>query len=310
VRKAILATLLLAATATLGEEPPPIGTLVDIGGRKLHLVCMGSGSPVVIFESGAAEAFYSWWLLQQELRKDLRTCSYDRAGFGWSDPPPARSVASYVEDLHALLRKAGEKPPFILVGHSFGGTIVQRYYWRYPKEVAAIIGLDPSNAEADFPPFPAYKEAARAHRARRTREMEEWRAKDTWPVQGFPDQLPEDLRKKLIAKSPSRNWWEARFGEGDLPDAMFPLPPEKRKVGVPLWIITATRSTKPDGWSDETFAAWREHYRLMHEELISRSTRGKRIDAPTSHSVQLDAPAFVADHIRAMVRLLATDNEK
>ena len=304
MRTLILAALLLAGTASGAEAPPPVGALVDIGGRKLHLVCMGSGSPTVIFESGAAECFYSWWNLQQELRNDLRTCSYDRAGFGWSDPPPARSVAGYVDDLHALLGKAGEKPPFLLVGHSFGGTIVQRYYWRHPEDVAAIIGLDPSNAEADFPSFPAYKEAAKAHRARRTGEMEEWRAKDNWPVQSFPDELPDDLRERLIAKSPSRNWWEARFGEGDLPDAMLPLTPEQRKIGVPFWVITATRSTTPPGWSQETFTAWRDHIRRMQDELVSRSARGKRIDAPTSHSVQLDAPEFVADQIRAMVRSL------
>lgn len=303
MRKLAALALLLLASASFADEPP-IGTLVDIDGRKLHLVCMGSGSPTVVFESGAAEGFYTWWNLQHLLRDEMRTCSYDRAGFGWSDPPPARSVAGYVEDLHALLGKTGEKPPFLLVGHSFGGTVVQRYYWKYPKDVAAIISLDPSNAEADFPPFPAYKEAAKAHRARRTKEMEEWRVKNNWPVQGFPDELPEDLRRKLIAKSPSRNWWEARFGEGDLPDAILSLTPEQRKIGVPFWIVTATSGESPSGWSPETYAAWRDHFRRMHDELVSRSARGKRIDAPTSHAVQLDAPAFVADQIRAMVRTL------
>ena len=305
MQKILLGALfLLGVSAAAAEDNPPIGRLVDIGGRNLHIVCMGSGTPTVVFESGAAEAFYTWWNLQQELRDEIRTCSYDRAGFGWSDPPPARSIAGYVEDLHVLLEKAGEKPPFLLVGHSFGGTIVQRYYWKYPADVAAIIGLDPSNHEAGLPSFPAYKEAARAHRERRTKEMAEWRVKDNWPKQSFPDQLPKELVEKLIAKSPSRNWWEARFGEGDLPDAILPLPPEQRKIGVPLWVVTATRSTRPKDWSEETFTAWREHFRLMHEETVSRSARGKRIDAPTSHSVQLDAPKFVADQIRAMVRLL------
>jgi len=304
MRKLAFLALLLVASTLFAEEEAPIGALVDIGGRKLHIVCMGSGALTVVFESGAAEGFYTWWMVQQQLRAEMRTCSYDRAGFGWSDPPPSRSVAGYVEDLHALLAKAGEKPPFLLVGHSFGGTIVQRYYWRYPKDVAAIIGVDPSNAEADFAPFPAYKEAAKAHRTRRIKEMEEWRAKDNWPVQSFPDELPEDLREKLIAKSPSRNWWEARFGEGDLPDGKISLSPEQRKIGVPLWIITATAATQPSGWSQETFDAWREHIRRMHDELVSRSARGKRIDAPTSHSAQLDAPGFVADQIRAMARTL------
>jgi pimeloyl-ACP methyl ester carboxylesterase len=62
---------------------------------------------------------------------EIRTCSYDRAGFGWSDPLPSRSVAGYISDLHELLRRSGEKPPFILVGHSMGGSFMQRYYWLF-----------------------------------------------------------------------------------------------------------------------------------------------------------------------------------
>jgi pimeloyl-ACP methyl ester carboxylesterase len=307
MRIAILATLLFAGT-TLAEDQLPIGKLVDIGGRSLHLVCLGSGSgrssPTVVFESGAAEGFYTWWNVQQLLCDEIRTCSYDRAGFGWSDPPPARSVAGYADDLHSLLEKAGEKPPFLLVGHSLGGSFVQRFYWRHPEGVAAIIALDPANAEADFPSFRAYQEAAKVHRARRIREMNEWCAKDEWPVQGFPDDLPEDLRARLIAKSPSRNWWEARFGEGELPDGLVSLSTDERKIGVPLWVITATSATRPSGWSQETFVAWRDYIRETQDELVSRSARGKRIAAPTSHSPQLDAPEFVADQIRAMVRLV------
>lgn len=86
----------------------PIGKLVDIGGRSLHIVCMGSGPHTVVMESGAAVGFYEWWLVQSALRDDIRTCSYDRAGFGWSDPPPSRSIAGYVKDLHELLQRRGE----------------------------------------------------------------------------------------------------------------------------------------------------------------------------------------------------------
>src|SRR5712692_9999921 len=88
--------LILSFLIASSSHAQPIGRLVDIGGRRLHLVCMGSGFPTVILESGAAEGFYTWWLVQNQLRNDVRTCSYDRAGFGWSDPTPSRSIASYV----------------------------------------------------------------------------------------------------------------------------------------------------------------------------------------------------------------------
>jgi pimeloyl-ACP methyl ester carboxylesterase len=297
-QKWLLFFCLLHSAFCIPASAQPVGKLVDIGGRKLHIVCMGSGSPTVVMESGAAEGFYSWWLVQQKLRDEVRTCSYDRAGFGWSDPTPSRSVSGYADDLHALLAAAGEKPPFILVGHSLGGSFVQRYYWKYPNDVAAIIAVDPANNEASFPPFDAYREVAAKYRAKRTKEMEEWRATDKWPKQSFPSQLPRDLRERLIAASASRNWWEARFAEGSLPDLTVAMTPEQRRVGVPLVVIIATKSDKPPDWSDETFAQYRQRARAMDEEIVSRSKEGKLVEAPTSHSVQLDDPGLVANEIR------------
>jgi pimeloyl-ACP methyl ester carboxylesterase len=284
----------------------PIGTLVDIGhGRKMHLVCFGSGSPTVVMESGAAEGFYTWWLVQQQLRGEMRTCSYDRAGFGWSDPPPSRSIANYVDDLHALLMAAGEKPPFILAGHSMGASIVQRYYWRFPSEVAGIILVDPANDEGGFPHFPAMQQAVAENRARRTKEMDEWRAKNSWPAQSFPSELPKDLHDKLVAASASRNWWEARFGEGALPDLEPVMTPEQRHIAVPLVVITAGKPAKPPNWSDETQAAFQARWIAMQDEIASRSPKSKRVLAPASHRVQLEAPSFVSDQIRALARSLA-----
>jgi hypothetical protein len=99
--KALIAILLLTACTALAG---PIGRRVDIGGRSLHIVCMGEGPHTVVLESGAAVGFYEWWLVQNALRDQIRTCSYDRAGFGWSDPSSQRSVAGYIADLHELLR--------------------------------------------------------------------------------------------------------------------------------------------------------------------------------------------------------------
>lgn len=198
-------TLAITVVIACSVSSEPVGRRVDIGGRALLIVCFGEGPRTVVMESGAAVGFYEWWLVQNALRNDLRTCSYDRAGFGWSDPPAERTVAGYIADLHELLHRHGEKPPFILVGHSMGGSFVQRFYWRYPSEVAGIILVDPANLEASRPKLPQYQEAAAAHRARRAKEMEEWRADDRWPEQSFPTRLPRDLRSRLVAASASRH---------------------------------------------------------------------------------------------------------
>jgi pimeloyl-ACP methyl ester carboxylesterase len=165
--RGLLAVFVLITACATPEGP--VGRRIDIGGRRLHIVCMGEGPRTVVLESGAAVGFYEWWLVQSALRDEIRTCSYDRAGFGWSEPPPSRSVAGYVTDLHELLRRSGEKPPFILVGHSMGGSFVQRYYWQYPSEVAGIIAVDAANAEWSRPKLPELQQAGTAHRARRTK---------------------------------------------------------------------------------------------------------------------------------------------
>lgn len=262
---------------------------------------MGEGSYTVVMESGAAEAFYEWWLVQTALRNEIRTCSYDRAGFGWSDPPPARSAAGYVADLHELLRRNGEKPPFILVGHSMGGSFVQRYYWRYPSEVAGIIAVDPANLESSQPKLSDYQQVAAAHRARRTKEMEEWRATDQWPKQQFPSKLPADLRAKLIAASGSRNWWEARFGEGALPDVEVAMTPEERRINVPLVVISA-RWPNPAGWSDEASERLRKHWLEGHEEIAARSPHSKIVFIESTHDIPIEAPDVVVNEIRTMAK--------
>ncbi|HEX6100152.1 MAG TPA: alpha/beta hydrolase [Thermoanaerobaculia bacterium] len=298
MRTAWVVVLLLAGCAT---PRGPVGKRIDIGGRSLHIVCMGEGPRTVVLESGAAVGFYNWWLVQSALRDEVRTCSYDRAGFGWSDPPPSRSVAGYVADLHELLRRSGEQPPFILVGHSMGGSFVQRYSWRYPSEVAGIIAVDAANLESSQPRFPEYQQAAAAHRARRIKEMEAWRATDQWPKQKFPSELPRDLHRRLVAASPSRNWWEARFGEGSLPDLEQAMTVEQRRVHVPL-VVIAAQWEKPPGWSDEAAERFRKHWLEVQEEIASRSPRSRIVWTAGGHDVPIDAPDLVANEIRIMAR--------
>lgn len=264
---------------------------------------MGEGPRTVVLESGAAVGFYEWWLVQSALRDEIRTCSYDRAGFGWSDPPPSRSVAGYVTDLHELLRRSGEKPPFLLVGHSMGGSFVQRYYWRYPSEVAGIIAVDAANAEWSRPKPPELQQAGTAHRARRTKEMETWRATDKWPKQDFPSELPRNLRRRLVAASASRNWWEARFAEGTLPDHAQAMTAEERRIDVPL-VVIAARWRMPSGWSDEATERLRKYWLEAQEEIASRSPRSRIVRTTSGHDVPIEAPDVIVDEIRAMARVV------
>jgi pimeloyl-ACP methyl ester carboxylesterase len=150
-------TSLLAGVPVLAQQVdigPPPGRLVDIGGRKLHLNCTGSGSPTVILEAGASSFALDWSLVQPEIARTQRVCSYDRAGSGWSDPrveveTPARVVA----DLHAALAVAGEKPPFVMVGASRGALYVRTYQLDYPEDVVSLVFVDPATENRLFTMF-------------------------------------------------------------------------------------------------------------------------------------------------------------
>ena len=125
---------------------PAPGEMVDVGGYSLHLYCTGEGeaaAPTVVMDSGLGGNVLDWQLVQPEVAKFARVCTYDRAGMGWSEPgAQPRTSQQIVEELHTLLGKAGVQGPYVLVGHSLGGTNVQLYASRYPDEVAGMVLVD------------------------------------------------------------------------------------------------------------------------------------------------------------------------
>ena len=123
----------LVAPTTAQDVGPLLGRLVDIGGRRLHLHCTGSGSPVVVIEAGASSFAIDFSLVQPDVSKTTRVCSYDRAGSGWSDArPDVETPIRVIRDLRTLLDTAGEKGPFVMVGASRGGVFVRLYQAGYP----------------------------------------------------------------------------------------------------------------------------------------------------------------------------------
>jgi len=104
----------------VGAIAPP-GRLVDVGGFRLHMHCSGEGSPAIVLDAALGGSSLSWSLVQPELAKVTRACSYDRAGFGWTDAGPMpRTAGSAADELRTLLERAGVPPPHVLVGHLFG----------------------------------------------------------------------------------------------------------------------------------------------------------------------------------------------
>lgn len=123
---------------------PPKGKLVDIGGFRLHLNCVGNGTPTVIMDAGGGASSITWGLVPSEISKFTSVCTYDRAGLGWSDPNlrKPRTSQQNVDELHLLLNKADIKPPYILVGHSLGGANMRLYASQHPENVVGLVLVD------------------------------------------------------------------------------------------------------------------------------------------------------------------------
>lgn len=122
---------------------PPPGQLVDAGGFRMHLQCEGEGRPVLVFDSGIGAASFEWAHVTPALRKITRVCTYDRAGYGWSERgPDPRTSAIIADEFYRMTVAASLPPPYVLVGHSFGGFNMRIFASRHPDRVAALVLLE------------------------------------------------------------------------------------------------------------------------------------------------------------------------
>jgi pimeloyl-ACP methyl ester carboxylesterase len=140
------------AMAMGGWDSPPRGTFVDVAGKRMRIVCEGArepGQPLVVFEAGAYSGSADFGWLQPQVATFARTCSYDRAGMGWSEPTDRpRDPGTLADDLHALLAAAGEPGPYVLVGHSMAGLMTRAFISAHPDEVQGLVLIDAADPSA------------------------------------------------------------------------------------------------------------------------------------------------------------------
>jgi len=253
-----------AATAIDRRSYPPLGQLVDVGGYKLHINCIGptnTGNPTVILEGGLGATSSAWAWVQPDVAETTRVCAYDRAGTGWSDPTAELHDAYHIaKSLHTLLQNANVARPYVLVGWSIGGLYVRAYADQYRADVAGVVLLDSASPD-QCTSTPAAQ--ARCNTATRMSAIMPALARigvmrvmsRFQPASG----LPEPQSAEALAAAAATKDWDTLTAEflaspatyAQARASVFP-------AGVPLFVLTATdHDTPPDleqlwqGWQND-----------------------------------------------------------
>jgi pimeloyl-ACP methyl ester carboxylesterase len=305
-----------------GLRTHPPGDLVDVGGFRLHLHSEGEGAPAGIFDAALGGSSLSWALVQPRVAAFTRACSYDRAGFGWSEAGPMpRTAGRIADELHTLLVRAGVPPPYVLVGHSYGGLVTRIFAARHRDETAGLVLVEPAFPEDWVEPNEIERRrveigvrlcrqgawAARLGIARVVSVLIKMGAlgaarrivalvsggqlrRGAGEIVAPSANLPAELRPAL-----HRMWTQPKFFDA-LASQIETIRTSAREAldagpmgAVPLVVVSATTP--------------HPHHVDLQERLARSVPGGRRIVAPASgHWVPLDQPDVVVNAIQDVVR--------
>ena len=287
---------------------PQRGHFVQVGSIRMNIDCSGRGSPTVILESGSGGPSVDWLMVQPEVAKFSRVCSYDRAGYGWSDSgPEPRSSSQIARELKQLLQAAGEKGPYILVGHSMGGYDIRVYTSQYPNDVVGMVLVDASHED----------QVVRAPESVR-KWSQHYRKHPRWKKLKYFFQLHLGWARLRADRDAPEFWPKALRDEESfltLPtkhqyavideDQVFPTlsAAQVRSAGSlgdrPLIVLTATRQDDipPEIPPQDAQAEEDLWVHQLQPELARLSTHSKQIIVDSTHEIPTQHPTAVISAI-------------
>lgn len=302
------------------RRPPPSSTeataypgqLVNLpGGRRLNLRCVGRGAPVVLLEGGFAATSLAWGQVQSGIARTHRVCSYDRAGYGFSDPGPfPRDGAAVARDLDRALRVAHIDGPYVLVGHSAGALYMRLFLNRRPQDVVGMVLVEPSIEHQDrrfagmFGPNAGSLEGIRLRvtRCQAAAEGGLLPSEDPALIACVPKPSSGQSPRVVAARQAEAlrpSTWRTQRSELD---SLWTRTSEQVAMGrsnygdLPLIVLTAGDAfgTAPEPARTAVRRLWSD----LHAELAARSTRSKAVTIPRSgHMMILERPDAVVDAV-------------
>lgn len=312
----------LARRNALSRHEPP-GQLVDVGGHRLHIVCLGQDdpdTPVVLLESGVGGWSMHWHEVQSQIAAFARVCAYDRAGMGWSEPGPSpRDGEQVVSELRTLLTNAGLSAPYVLVGASRGGQYARLYASRYPDEVSGLVLVDAEPEEMRSRSIFARRAAAQnqsvfsvmglATRLGVFRLLGAFRGEGG----GVPEMpclpsmtpdLPAEIRPLYLAVEGQPRCSQAVLAEHAASDAREAQVGAAGSLGdTPLIVLTHGPSAIPPSASTiEGAAEYEQIWQELQQEMAALSSNARLIVAEESgHNIMVDQPELVAESVRQVM---------
>jgi pimeloyl-ACP methyl ester carboxylesterase len=264
------------ALASDQRSYPMPGQSYDVGGYDLHVNCTGSGGPTVVLQSGLGELSSSWARIAPAVAGTTRVCAYDRAGQGWSDDAPRiQDGVQAAADLHTLLDRAGEDGPFVLVGHSIGGSHAMTYAARYPEQVAGMVLLDASDpyqataaaGAADLSPSPELAVVPSVARL----------GVGQLVPSSFWSSLPEPAAGQVQAFASSPRGFRNMADESAAMPALFGQAQALTTLGsTPLVVLTAAGHDSEPAWA------------VAQDRMAALSTNSSHRTADATHSALLN----------------------
>ena len=278
---------------------PMTGTMVNVDGHKMHIDCIGEGTPAVTLDAGLGDTYLSWRKVQPEIGKFTRVCSYDRAGLGYSQTAPGPRTSKVIaEQLHALLQAAGIKPPYVLVGHSMAGYDVRLYASAYPTDVAGMVLVDASHPDQDkrFPPELQNMQGS-------------WEREALFIEFSMPFGIPRLMglcEEDPVLRAAECNWRNAHTNLEEM-KAFEESAAETAATGslgnIPLIVLSHDPDKPSSELPPDLAKPVNETWAKMQEELAHLSTRGTQVIAKNSaHYIQNDRPDVVIDALRNVVQ--------
>ena len=285
----------LATRRDLAATPPP-GQLVDIGGYRLHLWCMGAGAPAVVLESGLGGGAFTWPQVQKETAMFTRVCAYDRAGLGYSDPSPGpRTSGRIAQELSRLIEQSGLGGPVVLVGASSGGFATRILASEHREQVAGLVQVDASHeqqrarqaaAGVEFPVPRGLRLVVLSASLGLLRLRGE--------TLGLRPELADPaVRPYLQATAHRASRYRATYDElMAWPESEKEVVASRRTLDIPLVVLTAGLSAGPA----------EAIHRELQQDLLALSTRScQMIAARSNHAIAGAEPEIVVKAIRAVM---------